>query len=183
MYVYTHMYMYMCMYVCMYVYVCIYMYICTYMYVYTYTYVALRHTSAYVSIRQHTSAYVSIRQHTSAYVGIRQHSSAYGSIHILCIYNTLIYGAIADLQASERFATTTDKNRLASYTGSPGKKKSTIIFFFRRARIARHTKKTKSQVPSRSTRVQTLTLMKIVFIFFTRRARIVYLKKKEIPSS
>jgi hypothetical protein len=31
----------------------------------------LRHTSAYVSIRQHTSAYVSIRQHTSAYVVVR----------------------------------------------------------------------------------------------------------------
>ena len=32
----------------------------------------VRHTSAYVSIRQHTSAYVSIRQHTSGYVSIRK---------------------------------------------------------------------------------------------------------------
>jgi predicted metal-dependent hydrolase len=43
----------------------------------------IRHTSAYVSIRQHTSAYVSIRQHTSAYVSIRQHTSAYVSIRQL----------------------------------------------------------------------------------------------------
>jgi hypothetical protein len=37
---------------------------------------SVRHTSAYVSIRQrqHTSAHVSIRQHTSAYVSIRQHT-------------------------------------------------------------------------------------------------------------
>ena len=40
----------------------------------------LRHTSAYVSIRQHTSAYVSIRQYTSACISIRQHASAYVNI-------------------------------------------------------------------------------------------------------
>ena len=44
------------------------------------TSVELKHTSAYVRIRQHTSAYVRIRQRTSAYVSIRQHTSAYVSI-------------------------------------------------------------------------------------------------------
>jgi hypothetical protein len=65
----------------------------------------LRHTSAYVSIRQHTAAYVSIRQHTpprirgrggrlwaaqcrrsqhtAAYVSMRRHTSAYVSIRRL----------------------------------------------------------------------------------------------------
>jgi uncharacterized protein YerC len=49
---------------------------------------ALRHTSAYVSIREHTSAYLEalanvreavkyIREHTRAYESIRQHTSAY----------------------------------------------------------------------------------------------------------
>jgi hypothetical protein len=38
----------------------------------------LRHTSAYVSIRQHTSAYVSIRQHTDGSSNLRHtHTSVY----------------------------------------------------------------------------------------------------------
>jgi hypothetical protein len=44
-----------------------------------YVSVCLQHTSAYVIIR-HTSAYVSIRQHTSAHVSICQHTPAYVSM-------------------------------------------------------------------------------------------------------
>jgi hypothetical protein len=68
----------------------------------TYTRHLLKHTSAYVTIRQHTSAYarrhlhttsppqayVSIRQHTSAYVSIRQHTS--GGTYTRHLLNALV---------------------------------------------------------------------------------------------